>query len=399
MEGIPEGKPAGRRRKNFLIALAGLWLSLCLSATSIGFGYILGRSSGLAANETLAPFFQAWDIIHAEYVDQPVDDTALVKGAIDGMMKSLGDQYSTYMDPSTYNSALESLQGYEGIGAVVDTSGPYVKIADLIPGSPAEKAGLKPGDEIIRVDGVDMTGVDTKEARDKIVGPAGSHVRLSIRRTGEADLLEFDIVRAKVDPIVVESGMLTGNIGYIHLILFADTSGAQIQNAISTLLEDNPVGLILDLRQNGGGFVSAAVDVASQFLPGDQLLVIERYGDSHEVRANTISGGLATDIPLVVLVDGGTASASEIVAGAIQDYQRGLLVGMTTYGKGSVQDWVPLANNMGAVRITIARWYTPNGRQISGKGLTPDVQVPLSEADFQAGKDPQLERAISLLQK
>jgi carboxyl-terminal processing protease len=155
--------------------------------------------------------------------------------------------------------------------------------------------------------------------------------------------------------------------------------------------------LILDLRQNLGGLVTSAIDVGSQFLPANTLLFSERDKDGAETRYYTHDGGLATDIPLVVLVDGNSASASEIVAGALQDHQRALLVGTTTYGKGSVQEWIPLVNNMGAIRITIALWYTPNGRQIAHQGLTPDIEATISEEEFQAGLDPQLDRAVEAL--
>jgi carboxyl-terminal processing protease len=163
-------------------------------------------------------------------------------------------------------------------------------------------------------------------------------------------------------------------------------------------MAQHPKGLILDLRGNPGGLVTSAVDVASQFLPADKLLLVERYGNGQEIRSYTHGGGLATTIPLVVLVDGGTASAAEIVAGAIQDYERAFLVGMPTYGKGSVQEWIALMGNNGAVRITVARWYTPNGRQISKLGLTPNIESPVQEKDVLAGKDVQRDFAWDLLQ-
>ena len=395
---VPTKTPDRKWLRGCLVGFIVVWMMLCLSATSLGVGFLVGRSNPSVSSDTMAPFLQAWDIIHAKYVDQPVDDTKLVQGAINGMMQSLGDEHSTYMDPATYESATSSLEGYEGIGAVVDTTGKYLKIVSPFPGSPAEKAGLKPGDEIIAIDGVDMTGVAPDVARTKMLGPAGTHVKLTVQRPGETQSLEFDIVRAKIDPPVVTASMLEGNIGYVSLVLFSDTASQQLQSALQDLMKNNPKGLILDLRGNPGGLVTSAVDVGSQFLPADKLLVVEKYGDGHEIRSYTHGGGLATTIPLVVLVDNGTASASEIVAGAIQDYERALLVGVTTYGKGSVQEWIPLTNNMGAVRITVARWYTPNGHQIAKLGLTPNIKRPILETEFQAGEDPQLDLALELLQ-
>jgi carboxyl-terminal processing protease len=391
-------EPNRRTLRWIFIVAAAVWLALCLSATSAGIGFLVGRTGIAEANDAFGPLYQTWEIIHSKYVDQPVDDTKLIQGAIDGMMQSLGDENSTYMDPATFESASSSLDGYEGIGANVDVTGQYLKIIGVFAGSPAEKAGLEPGDEIIKVDGVDMTGKSPADARDLLLGPAGSHVQLSVRRPGGPELLEFDIVRAKIDPPVVESRMLEHGIAYLYLSIFAESSVPQVKDALSGLLEQDPTALILDLRGNVGGYVTSAVDIGTQFLPKDTLLFYEKYGDGREVRYYAKDGGIATDIPMIVLVDGHSASAAEIVAGAIQDHARGKLVGMTTYGKGSVQEWIPLMNGMGAVRITVSLWYTPNGRQIAKQGLTPDVEVGYTEEEFQAGKDPQLDRAIALLQ-
>jgi carboxyl-terminal processing protease len=391
-------EPNRRTLRWIFIVVAAVWLALCLSATSAGIGFLVGRTGIAEANDAFGPLYQTWELIHSKYVDQPVDDTKLIQGAIDGMMQSLGDENSTYMDPATFESASSSLDGYEGIGASVDVTGEYLKIIGVFAGSPAEKAGLEPGDEIIKVDGVDMTGKSPADARDLLLGPAGSRVQLSVRRPGEPELLDFDIVRAKIDPPVVESRMLEHGIAYLYLSIFSETAVPQVEDALSALLEQDPTALILDLRGNVGGYVTSAVDIGTQFLPKDTLLFYEKFGDDREVRYYAKDGGMATDIPMIVLVDGHSASAAEIVAGALQDHARGKLVGMTTYGKGSVQEWIPLMNDMGAVRITVSLWYTPNGRQIAKQGLIPDVEVGITEEEFQAGKDPQLDRAIALLQ-
>ncbi len=350
-----------------------------------------------ATDQLFAPFWQAWDIIHQEYVD-PVRDLDLMRGAISGMMDALGDSHSSYMDPTEYQQASLSLSGeYEGIGAWVDTNTEYLTIISPMPGSPAMQAGLKPGDEIIAIDGEDMTGIDGNQVIQSVLGPAGTHVRLTVRRPGEPQPLEFDVVRQAITVPSVDSKMLDGDIGYVQLFTFGDTTSDDLRQQLESLLAQNPKGLILDLRNNGGGYLDTSVQVASQFI-ADGPILSERFGDGSEHVYRAQPGGLATESPLVVLVNEGTASASEIVAGAIQDTGRGTLVGTSTFGKGSVQNWIPLNGDGGAVRITIARWYTPNGRQISGDGLTPDVSVDLTDQDVQSGKDPQLDRALEILQ-
>jgi carboxyl-terminal processing protease len=291
-----------------------------------------------------------------------------------------------------------SLSGeYEGIGAWVDTSTAFLTIISPMPNSPALNAGLKPGDEIIAIDGKDMTGIDGNQVIQYVLGPAGSTVHLTVRRQGVAQPLEFDVVRQAITVPSVSSEMLDGGIGYVHLYTFGDTTSEDLRQQLDTLLAQNPTGLIVDLRNNGGGYLDTSVRVASEFI-SDGPILSERFGDGSEHVYSAQPGGLATEIPLVVLVNDGTASASEIVAGAIQDSGRGILVGTTTFGKGSVQNWIPLDGDGGAVRVTIARWYTPNGRQISDAGLTPDVSVDLTDQDVESGKDPQLERAIQVLQ-
>jgi len=346
---------------------------------------------------TFQPFWEAWNIVHQRYVDQPLDDTALMRGAIRGMMAALGDAHSAYLDPQEYKKAETSISGeYEGIGAFVDTTKDYLTVVSPIAGTPADKAGLKPGDQIIAIDSQDMTGVNPELARQKVLGPAGSTVHLTILREGIDQPLEFDIVRANIVIPSVESKMLDNGIAYVKLSFFGDNSATYLHQALKDLMAQQPTGLILDLRNNPGGVVSTAIQVASEFI-GDGVIMYEQQGDGTRTPTNALSGGLATDIPLVVLVNEGSASSSEIVAGAIQDYARAKLVGVTTYGKGSEQNWVPLSNDQGAVLVTIARWLTPNGRTIDKIGLTPDLVVQLTDEDISAGRDPQLDASVQLL--
>jgi len=348
--------------------------------------------------ETLfAPFWETWKLVHEQYVDQPVNDLELMRGAIRGMLTSLGDKHTSYMDPTEYQQSTEPLAGeYEGIGAWVDTSGDYLTIISPIPNTPADKAGLKSGDKVIAVDGKDMTGTQPDLVLRQVKGPAGTKVKITIQREGEKKPLDFELVRSKIVIASVESKMLDGNIAYVKIVTFGDKTTAELKAALTDLMAKNPAGMVLDLRNNGGGYLTTAIEVVSQFVK-EGVVMYEEYGDGTKNSFTAIPGGMATDIPLVVLVNEGTASASEITAGAIQDYLRGKLVGTVTYGKGSVQNWLPLNDNEGAVRITVARWLTPKERQINEKGLTPEFIVEITEADVKAEKDPQLEKAVDLL--
>ena len=347
---------------------------------------------------TFAPFWEAWQIVHDDYVDQPVDDTELMQGAIRGMMDSLGDQHSSYMDPHEFQQANTSIEGsYEGIGAWVDTTGDYLAIVSPMPGSPAEAAGLQPGDLVIAIDGEDMTGIPGDLVIKKVLGPAGTPVELTVHREGELEPLIFNVTRAKIVVPSIEGEMLDNQIGYIHIFTFGYSTTEELRAAIQDLIDQDAQGLVIDFRNNGGGLLSTAIQVASEFLPEGNVVLYERYGDGTQDIHETIPGGLATEIPIVILINEGSASASEVVAGALQDLERGQLVGAISFGKGSVQNWVPLNNNQGAVRVTIAKWLTPNERTIHEIGLTPDVVVEMTDEDYENDLDPQLDKAVEIL--
>jgi carboxyl-terminal processing protease len=348
--------------------------------------------------ETLfVPFWEAWNIVHQQYVDQPVDDQKLMQGAIRGMMEALGDEQTFYMEPELYQSESSSLQGeYEGIGAYVDTDGDYLTIVSPIEGSPADLAGLRPGDKVIAIDGEDMTGVAPEEARLKVLGPEGTTVTLTVAREGEPEPLEFVITRAKITVRSAEGKMLENDIGYIDINTFGDRTTQELRDALDQVLKQNPRGIIIDLRNNPGGYLTTAVEVSSEFIDKGVILY-EEYSDGRRDEHRALGNGEATDIPLVVLINEGSASASEILAGALQDYGRAKLVGVQSYGKGSVQNWVPLSNNQGAARVTIAKWLTPDERAIDHIGLTPDVIVETTAEDFTTEQDPQLDAAVETL--
>jgi carboxyl-terminal processing protease len=334
-------------------------------------------------------------------VDQPVDDVALMRGAINGMMEALGDQHSSYMDPETYKQANDELSGeYEGIGAYVDTTTEYLTITSPMPGSPAERAGLEPGDQIVAIDGEDMTGIDAELARRRVIGPAGTTVHLTVLREGAPDLLEFDVTREKIVIKSADGRMLENDIAYVQVTTFGDKTTPELLAALDELMAQNPKGIILDLRNNGGGYLQTSVEVVSQFV-GEGVVLYEQYGDGTRTVYEALPDGLATDtkVPMVVLINEGSASASEIVAGALQDYGRAKLVGVTSYGKGSVQNWIPLSNEQGAVRVTIAKWLTPNEHTIHEIGLTPDVYVECEDCRIGVAdeSDEQLQTAVETL--
>jgi len=370
-------------------------------------GYIVAMPSaaapvaggGSATSTTFSPanfhvFWEAWDILQKNYYGDLPAPADLAAAATRGLVQSLGDPHTAFVDAKHAAIFREDLQGnFEGIGATVrlNEQGQLVIVAPLDK-SPAARAGLLPGDIVLSADGVAIKGMSVLEAVSLIRGPRGTTVRLMVQRTGEESPIEIDIVRERINIAVVQFEMKADNIAYLKLTDFSANAPDQFEKALRQLLDQNPQGLILDLRNNPGGFLQVAVDISGQFLP-NKVILIERNkaGDKRVHRA--AGGGLAKDIPLVLLVDKGSASASEILAGAIQDYKRGTLIGETTFGKGSVQVSHTLSDQS-SLRVTIAHWFTPLDRGINGAGIEPDIKVERTADDIRAGKDPQLDRAI-----
>lgn len=375
---------------------------------AFGAGYVLAQSpqapvalfdpSGKAPTEAdtlFAPFWEVWNLVHTRYYDQPVDDNALMEGAIEGMLAVLDDPHTRYLSPEAEASTRERMDGeFQGIGAEVESVDGNITIVSPIVDSPAEAAGLLPGDILRAADGVDLTGMDLSEAVSFVRGPAGTAVTLLIERNGEQ--FEVEIVRDVVALVSVRSEMLAEGLAYVRLTQFGYRSTAEINDALTKLMAQNPAGLILDLRRNPGGGLETVVEIADQFLAKGVVLE-EEFGNGRVQTYESSDKGLAEEIPMVVLVDEGSASASEVLAGAIRDRQRGILIGQTTFGKGTVQTWHSLSNN-GGVRITIARWLTPDETWINETGLEPDYLISLPEVENPGDfEDTQLQAAIDYL--
>jgi len=339
---------------------------------------------------------QVLDILDKEFYGGLPEQTTLSYGAIRGLLTTLDDPYTTFIEPDIAAIWNQDATGqFEGIGATVQLrEDGYLEIVRPLPGQPAESVGIKAGDIVLSVDGVSIVGLGLYEAIGLIRGPAGTEVTLEIGRQGEQEPFMVTVRRARIEMPTVESRMLENNIGYIQLTEFDDTATERVSSALQTLLDQGASGLVFDLRDNPGGFLNQAIMVGDLFL--DQgIVAIERDSSGGEQSFPSRTGDLGETIPLVVLVNGGSASASEIVAGAIQDRSRAVLIGELTLGKGSVQ----LPHNLSdgsQLRVTVARWYTPNNNSIHGEGLTPDIEVTIPE-DTPAGEDPQLQRAIQYL--
>jgi len=413
----PPACPARRRRR----ARAGTWLAAFGAAVIAGSGlfaagFTLGRQTALtdgtpqALAADLQPFWDAFDSIDQRFAGIQVSRHAIVEGAISGMFKALGDPFSSYMTGEAYRASLTGLSGqFEGIGAVITTedaagkqgctpAGASCRIAILrvLAGSPAEQAGLRAADVIVSVDGSSVAGKTTDDVVNLVRGPRGTVVTLAIARAGTT--FDVRITRAIINPTDVTSRLIDGGaLGYIQISSFGSGVADDFTSQLRTLLEARVHGVVLDLRGDLGGFVDQARTIASQFV-GSGPIYWEQTADGTRAPYDAEPGGIATNpsLPVIVLMDRDTASASEILAAALQDTGRGRLLGTTTYGKGTVQEWQLLGQDTGGFRLTIARWLTPAGRWINGRGLTPNVtfQAP---ANAPIDSDPALDRAVQLL--
>jgi carboxyl-terminal processing protease len=353
-------------------------------------------SASLTKDVSFDQFWDVWKLVKENYYKQPVSDKELFYGALHGMVAASGDRYTTYFDPEEASQFMSSLNGtFEGIGAEIGIKEEQLQIVAPLPDSPAEKAGLQPGDGILAINGADTEGMSVEQAVTLIRGEAGTVVTLTVARQGDVEARDVSITRGT---IVVHSVRWSidesTSIATISIFTFNDDTSPLFNKAMGDVLAEGARGLIVDLRSNPGGLLTSAIDIASAWA-GYQTIVIEKTGNDAQEFAGVTAPRLA-DVPTVVLVDGGSASGSEIVAGALQDYQLATLVGTTTFGKGSVQDYRQLPDGS-AVKITVAQWYTPSGRSINETGIEPDVVVEFTQEDANEKRDPQKDKAIELL--
>jgi carboxyl-terminal processing protease len=395
------------------LAVVALLAGAALFLSGFALGSLKATTPGTPVDEQAAfqPFWDTYRSITEHYAGGPVDRKKLIDGAIRGMIASLDDPFSAYLSPDEYRQSLQGLSGqFEGIGARVGTrrltgqgdcptlgDGCGLVVVAPIQGAPAEKAGLLAGDRITAIDGATVDGLTAGQALARIRGPKGSTVILTIVR-GDGAPFDLPIVRDVIIQPEVESRTLAdGQVGYVKLAGFSDRAARDFATEINKHVDAGRRKLVVDLRGNPGGYVTDAQQVISQFVPAGTTIFSQEDGAGNRTPTAAVAGGSAIDpgIRVVVLIDGGSASASEIVAGALQDLGRATLVGTKSYGKGTIQVWQQLADDNGGFRLTIAKWLTPNGRWIHGQGLQPDI--PVDTAAAAAGGDPVLDRALETL--
>jgi carboxyl-terminal processing protease len=402
-----------------ILALAMVVVSVLAGGALFFSGWLVGQrnvqqpGTPAASEQAFQPFWDSYDTIIKRFALGGETQQSLIDGAIKGMVDSLGDPYSAYLTPDQYSQGLQDLSGqFEGIGAEIGTHdakgatsdcttlGPdcFLVVVSPIEGSPSEKAGVKAGDTIVAVDGTTLDGQTVDDARNKIRGKKGTEVVLSIVRDKAAPI-DITVVRdIIVSKEVIAKDLGGGTVGYIAVTGFSDNSQTKFHDALQADLKAGKKRIILDLRGDPGGYVNAARSIASEFIK-DGPIFWEQDADGTQTETDATGDGIATDdsIKLVVLVDKGSASASEIVAGALQDRKRATVVGETSFGKGTVQQWIPFQNGS-ALKLTIAKWLTPDKHWIHHVGIVPDVPVA-TPADASPTNDPVLDKAVALLTK
>ncbi|MDP2952287.1 MAG: S41 family peptidase [Chloroflexota bacterium] len=342
--------------------------------------------------------WEAWQLLNQYYVNKDaMEPKKMSQGAIEGLIKALDDPYTSYLDPKQYEMELQSFRSaYEGIGAHVALQQEKVVVVAPIAGSPAAKGGVLAGDRIMAIDGLSTEGMSLSEAVLKIRGPRGSVVKLLILHRGQEKPTEVVLTREEIRVPLVSLKTLPDRIAYVTLSQFGENAGRELKSELEKEVPQDAAGVILDLRNNPGGLLSEAVNVASLFMDQGGVVVYEAYRNGEQRPWNAGPKGRALPGRLAVLVNGGSASGSEVVAGALQDTGSAVIIGTKTFGKGSITTFRELSDGS-ALNITIARWLTPKGRLIEGQGLHPDIEVLLSDADREKGQDPQLERAVQYI--
>lgn len=370
---------------------------------------LVGQETGKPEKVDFSPFWKTWNIINEKYIidngnnhsttTKIVTDQDKVWGAISGLTASLEDPYSIFLPPEKKKRFEEDIRGnFSGVGMEVGMKDEILTVISPLPDSPAKKAGVQAGDKIVKIDDAITTGLSADEGVNLIRGEEGTKVRLTLVR-GKEKPFEISITRAIIAIPTLEAKKIDNDIFEIKLYNFSATSPNLFRGALRQFIESGSGKLIIDLRGNPGGFLDAAVDMASWWLPAGKPVVIEKHGGGEDKVYRSHGYDIFTDkLKMVILIDRGSASASEILAGALSEYGKATLVGEKTFGKGSVQELIPVTSDS-SLKLTIAKWYTPNGHSISINGLMPDILVPFTEEDFKALRDPQRDKAIEILRR
>jgi carboxyl-terminal processing protease len=359
---------------------------------------VFNQQEGQPADVDFSLFWEVYETINAKHIDRPFDKQQLIYGAIAGMVDAIGDPFTAFMDPEETEQFAKEIDGtFEGIGAEIGIKNEQLVIVAPLENSPAKAAGLRSGDVIVKIDDQFTDGLTILEAVQLIRGPRGTEVTLTIVRNEDfTSPQEITIVRDVIELKSVETELLDNSLVLVEISRFSEDTISEFNHAIDFIQANNAKGLIIDLRDNPGGFLDVSIDVTSQFIESG-VIVTEDFIDQEDNVFEASGEARLTEIPVVILVNEGSASASEIMAGALQDHKRATVIGTQTFGKGSVQELEALKDGS-SLRITIASWITPNGRNINKEGLVPDIEVELTEDDFNNDRDPQLDRAKEYLQ-
>jgi carboxyl-terminal processing protease len=359
---------------------------------------LFNKEASKPAPVDFSPFWITWNIIESKYASgNGLDTQKMVWGAIQGLVKSLEDPYSVFFPPQESKSFKEDMQGdFGGVGMEIGIRNNVLIVISPLKGTPAERAGIKSGDRILNIDDKPTADMTSEEAARLIRGEKGTSVKLTILHKNEEKPKEITITRDIIQIPVLDTEKKTNGIFIIKMYNFSGNSASIFRNALQEFVNSGNNKLILDLRNNPGGYLESAVDIASWFLPAGKIVAKEKFSSGEEDVFRSRGYDIFENLPFVIIVNEGSASASEILAGALQEQGIAKLVGQKTFGKGSVQELIQITSET-SLKLTIAKWLTPNGKSISDEGLEPDYKVELTEKDIEANRDPQMEKAIELL--
>ncbi|MFH1509983.1 MAG: S41 family peptidase [Candidatus Nealsonbacteria bacterium] len=389
----------GKVKQNFV-----LFFLIILILITFSLGIWIGRNQVIC--QTCPPekvdfslFWETWNKIEEKYVGKgELDAQEMIYGAIRGMVNSLGDPYTVFLEPEDTKLFIEDVKGsFEGVGMEIGIKDNQLQVIAPLEGTPAQKAGLKAGDKIVEIDGESTAGITTDEAVKKIRGPKGTEVVLGIYRESWKEKRDVPIVRGVISIPSLKFELRDDNIAYIHLYQFSEAAAYDFREAVIDILESPTEKIVLDLRNNPGGYLEVAQEIAGWFLEKGQVVTIEDFGEGREQELYKTNGSSKlVSYPIVILINEGSASASEILAGALRDNRDIILVGATSFGKGSVQELEKFSGGS-SLKVTVAKWLTPNGDLIAGKGLEPDIEIEITQEDIDNEVDSQLDKAIEIL--